>query len=42
MKRCKWVNLKNNGKLIKEANVSVNISEFWNINLTDQFYEIEI
>lgn len=34
--------MKNNGKLIKEANVSLNISEFWNINLVDQFYEIEI
>ena len=34
--------IKNNGKLIKENDVSVNISEFWNINLTDQFYEIEI
>ena len=34
--------MKNNGKLIKEDEVLVNISEFWNINLTDQFYEIEI
>ena len=34
--------MKNNGKLIKEDNVSLNISEFWNINLIDQFYEIEI
>lgn len=34
--------MKNNGTLIKEEDVSVNISEFWNIKLTDQFYEIEI
>ena len=34
--------MKNNGKLIKENNVSLNISEFWYINLIDQFYEIEI
>lgn len=34
--------IKNNGKLIKENNVEVNISDYWNINLVNQIYEIEI
>ena len=34
--------IKNNGKLIKEKNVSINISDNWKIDLIDQFYEIEI
>lgn len=34
--------IKNNGKLIKEKNISININDCWKINLIDQFYEIEI
>ena len=34
--------IKNNGKLIKEKNISLNINDCWRINLVDQFYEIEI
>lgn len=34
--------IKNNGKLIKEKDISFNINDCWRINLVDQFYEIEI
>lgn len=34
--------IKNNGKLIKERNVFIEINDYWQINLVDQFYEIEI
>ena len=34
--------IKNNGKLIKEKNILLNINDCWRINLVDQFYEIEI
>lgn len=34
--------IKNKGKLIKEKNVLLNINDCWQINLVDQFYEIEI
>ena len=34
--------IKNNGRLIKEDNREVKISDYWNINLVDQMYEIEI
>lgn len=34
--------IKNNGKLIEEKNISININDYWKIDLIDQFYEIEI
>lgn len=34
--------IKNKGKLIKENNIEVKISDYWTINLLDQIYEIEI
>ena len=34
--------LKNNGKLIREKNLSIDINDYWKIDLIDQFYEIEI
>lgn len=34
--------IKNNGKLIKEKDIFIDINDFWRINLVDQFYEIEI
>jgi len=33
--------LKNNGKLIKENNVLIEINDYWEINLIDQIYEIK-
>lgn len=30
--------IKNNGKLIKEKNILLNINDCWRINLVDQFY----
>ena len=33
---------KNNGKLIKEENILLKINDYWQIDLVDQFYEIEI
>lgn len=34
--------IKNKGKLIKEKNITLDISDYWKIDLIDQFYEIEI
>lgn len=34
--------IKNNGKLIKEKDIVLDINDYWRINLVDQFYEIEI
>ena len=36
------INTIENGKLIKEKNILLNINDCWRINLVDQFYEIEI
>lgn len=34
--------IKNKGKLIKEKEILLDISDYWEIKLVDQFYEIEI
>lgn len=34
--------IKNNGKLIKEKDILLDINDCWRISLVDQFYEIEI
>lgn len=34
--------IKNNGKLIKEGKEYIKISEFWEMELEDQFYEINL